>query len=369
MSGYGYLRLNRSSENQIRSFYESIPTSGDVHFSLNREPGFFDALEVEGNNSDVFVMQKKDTGEIICSVIVSEKKCYINSKNFSIGYISSLRLAEQYRKCLLGFFMKAFYQHQQLMKRKISLISIFNDNAVAKKNLLTGKGFLPIMKDIGMIHTLIFKPLNLSVKDIGSDVADIRFASVNDIPMIIDFFDKYGKDKTFFPCYETSHLNSSTGLLKNLRMEDVALAFKNNELKGVMGLWNQTDFRNWKVHTYSFRLRLLKPFMNIISWIAGKALFPDAGKLIDYRCLSLVCIINNVQSVFNQLLNYQIVNLSGRRNVYFAYSMHDSCPFLYNFPIPNFDLKSSLYLTYWKEDEELVSSFRIDEIYLETGGL
>ena len=369
MSNYEYVILNRSDEKLIRCFYEKIPTSGDLHFSLTREPDFFDALEAEGNDPDVLVMRKISSGEIIASIIASEKQCYISSKETSIGYMSSLRLAEKYRNRLLGFFAKAVYEHQQKKGRKMSLISIFEDNSIARKNLLSGKGYMPRMRNLGIVHTFIFKPLNISGKNNNKADINIRFANIADIPSIVGFFERYGKNKTFFPGYKPMHFNSDRGILKNLKMEDIALAFRNDELTGVMGLWNQTGFRNWKIYTYSLKFYLLKPIINLYSWFNRKPLFPPSGKPIDYKNIALVCIRNNDQNVFNHLLKYQIINLPVRKKVYIAYSMHESNPFLSNFPLPKIDLKSCLYLAYWKEDEALASSLKIDEVYLETGGL
>lgn len=368
MSNYEYIILNRSDEKLICSFYENIPTSGDLHFSLTREPDFFDALEAEGNNPDVLVMRKRDSDEIIASILLSEKTCYINSKETSIGYMSSLRLAEKYRNRLLGFFAKAVYEHQQRKGRKMSLISIFGDNSIARKNLLSGKGFMPRMRDLGIVHTLIFKPLNIRGIDNKTDI-NIRFAGIADIQSIVDFFENYGKNKTFFPGYKAINFNSDRGILKNLKTEDIALAFKNDKLVGVLGLWNQMGFRNWKINAYSSKFYLLKPILNIYSWFSQKPLFPPSGEPIDYRNIALVCIRNNDQNIFNRLLQYQITNLPDRKNLYIAYSMHESNPLLCNFPLPKIDLKSNLFLAYWKEDEVLATSIKIDEVYLETGGL
>ncbi len=369
MSNYEYVCLNRSDEESVRRFYETLPTSGDLHFSLNREPDFFNALDVEGDNPDVLVMRKIDSGEIIGSIIGSEKQCFINSRETSIGYISSLRLAEKYRNRLLGFFAKAFYNHQHEKGRKISLITIFEDNSVARKNLLSGKGYLPMMRDLGIIHTLIFKPTIIRDKRRSKASINIRFADIADIPTIVDFFEIYGKVKTFFPVYKAIHYNSEQGILKNLKMKDIALAFDKSELIGVMGAWNQDEFRKWKIHAYSFRFKLIKPLINLYSWLNRKPLFPTSEKPIDYRNIALVCIKNNDHTVFDRLLQYNLNNLSGRKDIYIAYSMHESNPFLRNFPLPNVDLKSRLYLTYWKEDEAFVSSIQKGEIYLETGGL
>jgi hypothetical protein len=369
MSNYEYITLNRQDEEAIRSFYEKIPTSGDLHFSLNREPGFFDALEAEGNDPEVLIMRKINSGEIIASIILSEKRCYINSMETSIGYMSSLRLAEKYRNRLLGFFARSVYDHQQRKGRKMSLISIFGDNSIAKKNLLSRKGYMPWMRDIGIVHTLIFKPLiTRDLKRYEADI-NIRFANLSDIPLIVGFFEIYGKNKTFFPIYNAMHFNSDRGILKNLKMENIALAFSNDELIGVMGLWDQMGFRNWKIYAYSFKFYLLKPIINLYSLFNRKPLFPPSGKPIDYKNIALVCIRNNDQVVFNHLLKYQIDNLPVRKGVYIAYSMHESNPFLHDFPLPGIDLKSCLYLSFWKEDEALASSLKIEEVYLETGGL
>jgi hypothetical protein len=369
MSNYEYLTLNRIHEEQIRNFYDSLPTAGGIHFSLNRSPDFFGALEVEGDDSEVFVMRKQDSSEIITSIIVSKKQCYINSKETSIFYISSLRLAEKYRNRLLGFFAKAFYIHQHEKGRILSLMTIFEDNTIAKKNLLTGKGYLPLMKDLGLIHTFIFKPLSAGKSKLPNADLFIRSAGVTDIAAITCFLNEHGKNKNFFPVYKENLFNSEKGLLRQLRMEDIALAFDKDQLCGVMGLWDQTGFRHWKIHTYTTRLNLLKPFINFYSLLSKKPMFPSSGKPVDYRNFAIVCINNNDQSVFNNLLDFHMKLLNGRKNLYLAYAMHESNPFLQTFPLPCIDLTSRLYLTYWREDEALVSSIMPGEVYIETGAL
>ena len=369
MSNFEYIVLDKSEERSISRFYEDLPTLGDFYFSISREPDFFEAIEVEGNDPEVFVMRRICSREIIGAIITSERECFINAKETSLGYISSLRLAQQYRNRLLGFYAKAFYCRQFERGRRISLMTIFEDNSVAKKNLLSGKGMLPSMKDLGQIHTLIFKPVIRNEKEKKLTETDIRSANFEDIPMITDFLTKTGKDKTFFPVYRENHFNSDHGVLKNLKMKDIALAFYNGELSGVMGLWDQNEFRRWKIYDYSFRLKLLKPLINTHSWLMKKPLLPPSNKPFDYRNMALVCIRNNDHKVFNRLLQYHMNSLSKSNKVYIAYSMHESSPFLHNFPLPNIDFKSRLYLTYWKEDEAMLSSIIPGEIYLETGGL
>jgi hypothetical protein len=369
MSNFEYIVLDKSEERSISRFYEDLPTLGDFYFSISREPDFFEAIEVEGNDPEVFVMRRICSREIIGAIITSERECFINAKETSLGYISSLRLAQQYRNRLLGFYAKAFYCHQFERGRRISLMTIFEDNSVAKINLLSGKGMLPSMKDLGQIHTLIFKPVIRNEKEKKLTETEIRSANFEDIPMITDFLTKTGKDKTFFPVYRENHFNSDHGVLKNLKMKDIALAFYNGELSGVMGLWDQNEFRRWKIYDYSFRLKLLKPLINTHSWLMKKPLLPPSNKPFDYRNMALVCIRNNDHKVFNRLLQYHMNNLSKSNKVYIAYSMHESSPFLHNFPLPNIDFKSRLYLTYWKEDEAMLSSIIPGEIYLETGGL
>jgi hypothetical protein len=369
MSNFEYLSLNKTDEKKIREFYASVSKSGSIQFSLCREPGFFDALVVEGNEPDVFVMRKKDDGEIITSVITSKKSCFINSAKTTVCYISSLRLSEQYRNRLLGFFAKAFYTHQHEKGRLISLMTIFEDNKIARKNILTGKGHLPLMKDFGQIRTRIFKPI--PVKNIKNDYSkvDIRTAEIADMNLIIDFLHENGSSKTFFPVYEAEHFNSGNGLLKNLKIEDIALAFNGKVLVGVTALWDQTSFRYWKIHSYSKIMKLLRPLINLYSWLKRKPLLPASGIPIKYLNLAIVCIKNNSQSVFNHLLNYQFRKIAGSKNTYIAYAMHESNPFYDSFKVPGIDLRSRLYIAYWKQNESLVSLIKTGEIYIETGAI
>lgn len=369
MSNFEYLSLKRSDEEHIRHFYDSLPTSGGIRFSLNRSPDFFGALEAEGDDPDVFVMRRKDSSEIIGSIIVSTKLCYINSKETPVFYISSLRLAEKYRNRLLGFFARAFNLHQHEKGHVLSLMSIFEDNTIARENLLTGKGYLPLMKDYGVIHTHIFKPQTIGKnKMTGADLF-IRPAGVTDIPEITGFLNEQGKKKTFFPVYREAHFNSESGLLRQMRVEDIALAYDKERICGIMGLWDQTGFRHWKIIAYKGWLKILKPFLNLYSLLNKKPLFPPSGKPLKYMNLSIVCISNNDQSVFNNLLDFHMKRLKERKRMLIAYAMHETNPFLQAFPLPSVDLKSRLYLTYWREDEELAGSVVKGEVYIETGAL
>ena len=369
MSNYEYLSLNRTHENQICEFYGTAAKAGSIRFSLCRDPLFFDALAVEGDEPEVFVMRKKDNLEIMGSVITSKKLCFVSSGKISLGYLSSLRLSEQYRNRLLGFYAKAYYQHQHENKRLISLITIFENNEIARKNLLTGKGYLPLFMDLGLIRTRIFKPVPIRTGNFKNSDIIIRSAEKADLSQIIDFINEYGRRKTFFPVYEAEHFNSESGLLKHLKIEDFAVAFNKNKLTGLIGLWDQTSFRYWKIHSYSKTINLLKPVINIASWLSGKPTFPSAGVKINYRNLALVCIKNDDRMVFNSLLNHHFKNMSGMKKVYLAYAMHESNPFFNSFPVTGIDLKSRLFLTYWKEDEALVSSIKLGEIYIETGAI
>ena len=79
MSNFEYIVLDKPEERSIRRFYEDLSTLGDFHFSISREPDFFEAIEVEGNDPEIFVMRRICSREIIGALISSKKECFINA--------------------------------------------------------------------------------------------------------------------------------------------------------------------------------------------------------------------------------------------------------------------------------------------------
>lgn len=357
----------KEDDNKLRNFCRTHNSEGLIEFGLERDPSFLDALEVEGDVNDVMVAMDLAKDKVVGMALRSEKKCYVNGVPTQLGYINGLRISETYRNGLMlsrGYqFLKKLHQQSNC---SAYLTTIFEDNLKAQEILTSKRGKLPTYYDIGCYHTIVFKPVKF--KSTLEKKLIIRRARMVDIGEIVRFLNQEGRRRQFFPLYETYHFEKNSGLLRGLLIENVVLAYRNGKLVGMMALWDQTGFRQWKIKKYKKALRYLIPFINAFAWAQRKPFLPKAGETINYKILSLVCVKNDDSLVFNALLK-EILNKLEQEEIYLAIGFHDSDPLLKTFPLPKVTFKSHLYLVYWDDNDTFAASLDERYPYLELGSI
>jgi hypothetical protein len=368
MSRFLTYKLQPNEECEIKEFYRNIPTSGNLSFVLEREPSFYEALEVEGNEADVVVVKDSVSNKIVCAAIKSKKNCFIDGEIHRIGYLSGLRILEEYRNGqVLARLFRYFKEVQESDNCSFYITTIFDDNKHAQQILTSKKAGLPFFQDSGIYYTLIFKPQG--VPSFLQNPYQIRRATEDDLDKISLFLHQEAKNKQFFPVYNEKDFNSKTGLLKGLDFKDIALLFHNEKLKGIMALWDQNLFRQWKIKAYSGYFKFIRPVINVAAYFKKMPLLPAANNPINYKTLALVCIENNNQQLFNLLLNELIQSEKKDNRIYIAAGFHQKDPFLQNFPFPNMKLKSKIFIVYWEKSTTFIPQKMEFIPYLELGSL
>jgi hypothetical protein len=362
--------LTQKDEAEIVEFYNHQPSDGLIHFQLDRSPSFFDALSVEGYNNRVIAIKDTKEDSISGIAIKSEKKCYINGKQMLVGYCSGLRVNKFiYNGIVLGRLFREFVRENSKETCKYYLASVLDENIKTKNLFTSGKAGIPVFKDLGLYHTCIFKPGKVRIPKIKDEDILIRRAKENDIEFLIQFLNKEGSKKQFFPVLKASDINYNKGFLKGLKIEDVHLAFRGRELVGTLALWKQTDFRKWIAKAYSGKFKAIKSIYNAYSRVFGDIVLPKAGKAIEYKILSLICIKDNSQSVFQSLLKRVLNDEKKNRNSCLAVGFHESCSLFNDLRIKGIKLKSRIFLTYVSDVNKISDSINGKEYYIDLGGL
>jgi hypothetical protein len=212
--------------------------------------------------------------------------------------------------------------------------------------------------------------LQQNFRSAPSKTLEIRRATQEDVPAIIEFWQREGGRKQFFPEYSDADLLSSDGLLRGLRPEDVFLAFTGKELVGTMAVWEQKSFRQSVVTGYNKQLTFLRLPYNAIARLLGYPILPRLGSNLDYFNLSLICIQEDDPHVFTLLLAHVIKRYRSRYSLFMA-GLHERDPLL---PVlrryRHFPYASRLYVVCWEdgeEDFENLNEWRVP--YLELGAL
>jgi hypothetical protein len=152
---------------------------------------------------------------------------------------------------------------------------------------------------------------------VGRNTLELSSASPADLPAIIAFLRKYGSAKQFFPAYtEADFSDSST--TPGFRMEDFVLVRQKSEIVGVIGLWDQSSYKQTVVQAYHDSLRWLGPIYNAWLHLSGAQPLPPPGQPIHFAYASFICLAENNPDIFGILLQY-VYNLAVERG--YAYLM------------------------------------------------
>ena len=94
-------------------------------------------------------------------------------------------------------------------------------------------------------------------------------------------------------------------------MEDYLLCFDDDQLVGVLGLWDTTSFKQTVIHSYNIWLRLIRPIYNFVaSRMATFPQLPKEGGKLNYISIHSLVISDRNPEVFKALLSFLTLDLS-----------------------------------------------------------
>jgi hypothetical protein len=209
------------------------------------------------------------------------------------------------------------------------ITTIIEGNAQAQGLLVDrARRHFPVYREVGRLCTLAIilrKPIFrlrsagnvMSKLLISRNTFEICPATPTDLPAITAFLRQHGSTKQFFPVYsEGDFCNSPTTL--GFRLEDFVVARQDGEIVGVIGLWDQSSFKQTIVRAYSGSLRQFKSLYNGWLRLSGAKPLPSPGQPIHFAYATFICIAENNRDTFGILLQ-NVYNLAVERG--YAYLM------------------------------------------------
>ena len=366
-----FRKATREDDGELRRILREYPSGGDVSLRIEKEPGYFEASEVEGDNDRVLVALDAETKRVVGVGAFYEKQSFVNGEAAWVGYLSNLRIEPAYRggRVLVAGYKEAkkLYEEQ---RSQLYLTTIMDDNVIAKRALTSGREGLPAYRDLGIFNTLILGVRRNPWAEAPVGVR-VRAAREEDVAAIVEFWNGEGRRRQFFPSYSAENLLSSAGLLRGLSPGDLHIALDDKGICGTAAIWDQTSFRQWVIDSYSRRAGLLRYPYNAYARATGRPTFPPAGTALDYRFLGLVCIRDDVAGVLEGLCRSAwaaLAETSPGALVIAGFHRRDPLgrPFL---ALPNTLFRSRIYVVHWPDGEADFAALDDGIPYLEVGSL
>ncbi len=372
MGGYRFELAKDDDDAELRRVLAATPMPGRVSVTFQREPSYFEAAVVDGTFRQTVSCREGERDQIIGFGSRSVREMSVNGTATPIGYLSMLRVLSEHRN--MGLVARGYRYFRTLHgdgRTELYLTTIAEGNERAISMLASGRAGLPSYHPAGMFHTVAIPIVKRSrrAQPAGTS-ADVRPATNADLDALLEFLERVGPDRQFFPRYRASDFFDSEGAFRDLRPSDVLLAFRNGRLVGTLGGWDQHRFRQTVVDEYAGPLRWARPLHNCLARVRGRPELPRPGEAFRYMTAALPVVEADDRQVFAALLETLLASAVGSECDYLLLGLHEADALL-----PSVIRRGTasyltrLYHVCWEDGETLRNQLDERPPYLELGCL
>jgi len=280
------------------SLIDQTPQEGQVHLNFERNPDFFHATGVTTTEPDVWVMIDHQNAILLASFSIGKREVYVDGRKRITRYGNDLRIHQDYRggRTLIRLFKK----YHQLMQDEWMQTVILDDNKTSINAIGSGRLSLPTYHQAGQFLTHM---VDMKKKQYKPVMLSVRRAKEEDKPQMQAFFNLNAPLKEFYPCYDFSQVGTSSSYYRGIKIEDYYLAYDDDGLVGMCGVWDQKAYKQTRFVSYQGKMKTLRHLNNLKSKLFGGLQLPKPGECANYLSMhSIVCDDNKVD-IFKDLLN------------------------------------------------------------------
>jgi hypothetical protein len=264
-----------------------------IRIAFDRSPDYFIGAGVQAQKPLTIGCYQSD-GRAVGVFTVGSRDVFMDGEKQSVRYLSDLRIHPEYRGGRLLF--KGFAKLRDIVGNDAFLQTlILEDNVAAHELLTSGRANLPRYHPAGRYQTFFVPSRESPVPEVKGLV--IRSAQPSDIAAMQVLYDAEASKRTFSPVYDFSFIEKDA-YFAGLEIADFFLAFSDGELVGLVGLWDQSEFKRIRVTAYSPVIAWTRP---IINWWSGVQL-PRVGGSISTLSGTACAIRGSDPIILNALL-------------------------------------------------------------------
>ena len=276
----------------LRRLLRETPMEGRIRIALEREPDFFRAPKLEGDRHHTAVARDPATNELFAMCSRSVRERYVNGAVNRVGYLSQLRIHPAHRGQTRPLLKAGF---QWLMGTRhpdetpFDITSIMDDNLSARRLLTAGLPGLPVYTELEQILTLLIRVRHRRARKAPAVVRATPAAKHD----IIDCLHRFNRRHQFAPHWTMGNMFSAD----TPGVEDFFLFVEAGRVTGCVALWDQRDWKQTVVRSYSGALARSRWILNLLG--AG---LPPAGSVVPMAWLSHLAVDEDRPEVFESLV-------------------------------------------------------------------
>ncbi|MEZ4830540.1 MAG: hypothetical protein R2873_00825 [Caldilineaceae bacterium] len=354
-SEYVFDLATPADEADLRRLLRENPVPGQQTLTYEREPDYFLGSSILGLVSQTLVARHTPSGQIVGVATRSVRPLFVNGEVENVGYIGQLRVDEAHRgRWIVPMGFRLFHQLHAAADTQNEtttgyITTIIEGNAEAEGILVEkARRHYPAYRRHDRLFTLAL--LVRRPRAVTANTFEILSGDEVGRHEIVAFLHSQGQRRQFFPVLSEEDIAGD--VTRDFDVADFAVACRGRQILGVLGLWDQSRYKQTVVHGYSPQLARLRPFYNVGTKILKAQPLTEVGDAIHFAYASFACVAEDDATVFQALLT-QIHNQAAHRGFAFLMlGLTESDPLL---PAArrwlHIPYTSTLYTVCWQGDE------------------
>jgi hypothetical protein len=348
----------RADDPDIRGLLRREPIPGRIAITYEREPDFSIGCRATGENPTVLVARDSRTGLAVGVACRSEREVFVNAVPVRLGYLGQLRIDRRYRGRWLvsrGYSVLKSLHDRDPLPGYLAAVTAQNREAEGILVMRRRRRF-PAFHPIANYCTLALRVRNSPI------AAGVSSAMPEDLPGMVRFLRVEGARRQFFPVWSEERLMALTKGL-GLVLEDIHIARRpDGTIAGLMGLWDQSEYKQHVVHSYAGRMRFAARL--------GFFRLPRPGQNIRNGYAAFLSVAEDDAAVFRDLLAATLRRAAARGLDYLLLGLDERDPLLaVARERPHIPYRSRLFLAEWPDGGHLHAQLDDRPSYVEIATL
>ncbi len=296
-----HIRLAEPSDSDaLCELMERCPMGENLRLTFERRPDYFLGAGVQAENP--LVLLGEGEPGIFGVFAAGSRRVFVDGQPRNVRYLSDLRIDPRFRRQTWLARGYRYLRGRVFEPGEFAQTLILSDNAAVMKILTSRRAGLPGYFPHGTYLTHFLRCEGKSPEN----AAVVSTAESSDLAEMQDFFDREAPRRQFYPCYRLADLESSP-YHRGQRICDFVLARSRaggvggaGELAGMLGIWDQSGFRQTRIHEYRGALRFLRPLANFASPVP----LPPAGETLPIRYVHSVLVRGDDPAILREMLAF-----------------------------------------------------------------
>lgn len=283
----------------LRRLMRDIHVPGAITVAFEREPSFFRAAGIEGDQVDIVAIRVGD--RLVGTGTYARRDMFVNGAVHEVGYMTMARVESEWRR---GRVTPAAFQYlHQLMNEhgdSWGITTMMADSSVTRSLLHAPKPFLPEFVPVERICTLVIPTWRR--RRANEDFA-VRAASEEDLEGIVACLRRNGARRQFAVAWKAEDFNDQVRTL-GLSISDFTVAHDGGRIIGCVALWDQSAFKQSVIKNYARAIKLTRGLVNLAAPLLSVPRLPARGSAFAHAYLSHLAVDDDDQELTLALLSH-----------------------------------------------------------------